>query len=143
MGGPVTVTDPDASRYFMFLSEAVQLVLQAGAMGQGGEVFFLDMGEPIRILDLAQNLIRLSGLEPGCHVSVEVISLRPGERLQEELVQEQEMLLPTAHEKVFMVQNHQFDSEGFRQDLERLRHLVGARDREGAVEQLGIMAARY
>src|SRR3989338_4169518 len=78
-GGPVTVTDTEASRYFMLLSEAAQLVLQAGVMGKGGEVFFLDMGEPINILDLARNLIRLSGLEPDRNVSVEVVGLRPGE----------------------------------------------------------------
>lgn len=142
-GGPVTVTDPEATRYFMLLSEAVQLLLQAGAMGQGGEVFFLNMGEPIRIMDLAENLIRLSGLEPGRDIPIEVIGLRPGERLSEELVREQEVLLPTAHEKVFMVQNHQFDPEGFRRDFERLRHLVAARDREGAVAQLKAMAVRY
>jgi FlaA1/EpsC-like NDP-sugar epimerase len=142
-GGPVTVTDPEASRYFMLLSEAVQLVLQAGAMGQGGEIFFLDMGEPVRIMDLAENLIRLSGLEPGRDVPIEVIGLRPGERLREELVQAQEELLPTGHEKVFMVRNHQFDSEAFKQELEELRRLVSVRDREGAVARLRAMAARY
>jgi FlaA1/EpsC-like NDP-sugar epimerase len=142
-GGPLTVTDPEATRYFMLLSEAAQLVLQAGAMGKGGEVFFLDKGEPIRILDLAENLVRLSGLEPGQDIPIQVVGLRPGERLREALVQEQEELLPTAHDKVFMVQNHRFDAEGFRQDLERLRRLVAARDREGAVEQLKAIAGRY
>ncbi len=142
-GGPVTVTDPEASRYFMLLSEAAQLVLQAGAMGKGGEVFFLDMGETIRILDLAQNLIQLSGLEPGRDVPIELVGLRPGERLREELVQEQEVLLPTGHEKVFLVQNQQFDPDGFRRDLERLRRLVAAWDRDGAVAQLRTMAGRY
>jgi len=112
-------------------------------MGKGGEVFFLDMGEPVRILDLAENLVRLSGLEPGRDIPIQVVGLRPGERLREALVQEQEELLPTAHDKVLMVQNHQFDAEGFRQDLERLRRLVGARDREGAVEQLKGMVGRY
>lgn len=141
--GPVTVTEPEATRYFMLLSEAAQLVLQAGAMGKGGEVFFLDMGEPMRILDLAENLIRLSGLEPGRDVPIELVGLRPGERLREELVLEQEELLTTEHEKVFMVRNHQFDSAGFRRDLEDLRRLVAARDRDGAVTQLRAMAARY
>src|SRR5207245_11262954 len=84
-GGPITITDPDASRYFMLPSEAAQLVPQAGAIGQGGEVFFLDMGEPIRISDLAENLIRLSGMEPGRDMAIEVMGLRPGERLREEL----------------------------------------------------------
>ncbi|GIW50677.1 MAG: capsular polysaccharide biosynthesis protein CapD [Gemmatimonadales bacterium] len=142
-GGPVTVTDPEATRYFMLLSEAAQLVLQAGAMGKGGEVFFLDMGEPVRILDLAENLIRLSGLEPGRDVPIEVTGLRPGERLREELVMEGEDLLRTAHERVLMVRNHSFDAEGFSRDLERLRDLVVAREREGAAAHLRAMAARY
>lgn len=141
-GGPVTVTDPEATRYFMLLSEAAQLVLQAGMMGKGGEIFFLDMGQPVRILDLAQNLIRLSGLEPGRDVPIEVIGLRPGERLNEQLVQEREELLPTEHEKVFMVRNHGLDVAQFAQDLETLRHLVAARDRDGAVALLRAMAGR-
>jgi FlaA1/EpsC-like NDP-sugar epimerase len=142
-GGPLTVTDPEATRYFMLLSEAAQLVLQAGAMGKGGEVFFLDMGEPVRILDLAENLVRLSGLEPDQDIPIQIVGLRPGERLREALVQEQEELLPTEHDKVLMVQNHRFDAEGFRRDLERLRCLVADRDRAGAVEHLKGMAGRY
>ena len=142
-GGPLTVTDPEASRYFMLLSEAAQLVLQAGAMGKGGEVFFLDMGEPVKILDLAQNLVRLSGLEPGKDIPIEVIGLRPGERLNEALLMDGEELLPTEHEKVLMVWNQGFNRAQFAKDLEELRRLVGARDREGAVTQLQAMAARY
>lgn len=142
-GGPVTVTDPEVSRYFMLLSEAAQLVLQAGAMGRGGEIFFLDMGVPIRILDMAENLIRLSGLEPDHDVPIKLVGLRPGERLREELVMKQEVLLVSGHEKVFIVQKPHFDPEGFRRDLKTLRLLVAARDREGAVAQLQEMTARY
>ena len=142
-GGPVTITDPDASRYFMLPAEAAQLVLQAGAMGTGGEVFLLDMGEPIRIVDLAENLIRLSGLEPGRDIPIEVMGLRPGERLREELVLANEQLLPTAHEKVFMVRNHSFDSGDFRRDFELLRSCVQSRDRARAVPHLREMASRY
>jgi len=142
-GGPVTVTDPSASRYFMLPSEAAQLVLQAAAMGRGGEVFLLDMGEPIRIVDLAENLIRLSGLEPGRDIPIEVMGLRPGERLREELVLANEQLLPTAHEKVFMVRNHSFDSGDFRRDFELLRSWVQSRDRVRAVPHLRDMASRY
>lgn len=142
-GGPVTVTDPEASRYFMLLSEAAQLVLQAGAMGKGGEIFFLEMGEPVKILDLAHNLVRLSGLEPGKDIPIEVIGLRPGERLNEALVMDGEQLLPTEHEKVLMVWNQGFNRAQFANDLEELRRLVGARDRDGAVTQLQVMAARY
>ena len=142
-GGPVTVTDPEVSRYFMLLSEAAQLVLQAGAMGRGGEIFFLDMGVPIRILDMAENLIRLSGLEPNHDVPIELVGLRPGERLREELMTEQEALLASEHEKVFIVQKHFFDPQGFRRDLEALRRLVALRDRNGAIAQLQGMTARY
>jgi len=142
-GGPITVTDPDATRYFMLLSEAAQLVIQAGAMGQCGEVFFLDMGAPIRILDMTQNLIRLSGLEPDRDISLELIGLRPGERLREELVREKEELITSEHKNIFMVKNHHFAVEAFRQDIEVLRRLVAARDREGAVTQIKAMASRY
>ena len=142
-GGPVTVTDPDASRYFMLLSEAAQLVLQAGAMGHGGEIFFLDMGEPVKILDLAHTLIRLSELEPGKDVPIEIIGLRPGERLHEELVMQGERLLRSEHEKVFRVQTRHFDVEKFGRDLDLLRDLVQGRDRKGAVAHLQAMAARY
>ncbi|MFQ5658311.1 MAG: polysaccharide biosynthesis protein, partial [Candidatus Methylomirabilales bacterium] len=142
-GGPVTVTHPEATRYFMLLSEAAQLVLQAGAMGKGGEIFFLDMGEPVKIMDLANNLIRLSGLELGEDIQIEVTGLRPGERLNEALVMDKEELSPTEHEKVLMVKNQHLDPDKFRQDLEVLRCLVESRDRDGAVEQLKLMAARY
>jgi len=141
--GPVTVTDPDATRYFMLPSEATQLVLQAGAMGKGGEVFFLDMGEPIRISDLAENLIRMSGMEPGRDVGIKVMGLRPGERLREELALASEKLLPTAHEKVLMVRNHDFTPGDFQRDLETLRRCVHSRDRKQAVEHLRAMAQRY
>lgn len=142
-GGPLTITDPEATRYFMLMSEAAQLVLQAAVIGRGGEIFFLDMGEPVRILDLAKNLVRLSGLEPGRDIEIQVTGLRPGERLREELVMESEHLLPSEHEKVFIVENGSFDRERFRRDLETLRGLVAARERERAVEELKAMAARY
>ena len=142
-GGPITITDPGASRYFMLPSEAAQLVIQAGLMGKGGEVFFLDMGEPVLISDLAENLIRLSGMEPGRDILIEVMGLRPGERLREELVMASEDLSPTAHEKVFVVRNHNFDANDFRRELEQLRSFAHTRDRERAVACLRGMASRY
>jgi FlaA1/EpsC-like NDP-sugar epimerase len=99
-GGPVTVTHPDMRRYFMTIPEACQLVLQASAMGRGSEIFVLDMGEPVRIIDLARNLISLSGLQPDRDIEIVVTGTRPGEKLFEELNEETEGLLPTHHEKI-------------------------------------------
>lgn len=99
-GGPVTVTHPDINRYFMMIPEAAQLVIQAGAMGAGGEIFVLDMGEPVRILELARDMIRLSGLREGEDVEVAITGLRPGEKLYEELYNDSELLKPTTHEKI-------------------------------------------
>jgi len=142
-GGPVTVTDPEASRYLMLLSEAVQLVLEAGAIGEGGEVFFLDPGDPIRIMDLATSVIRLHGLEPGRDVKVEVTGLRPGERLREEFVADSEDLQPTGHESIFTVRADGLDRETFHRELEELEARVASRDRKGALRFLREMAGRY
>lgn len=100
-GGPVTVTDPEMTRYFMTIPEASQLVLQAGAMGKGGEVFLLDMGEPVKIIDLARNMIRLSGLEPDKDIHIKVTGLRPGEKKYEELLTSEEGTNRTNHTKIF------------------------------------------
>jgi FlaA1/EpsC-like NDP-sugar epimerase len=104
-GGPVTVTHPEMRRYFMTIPEAVQLVLQAGAIGQGGEVFVLDMGEPIKVLDLATDLIRLSGLEVGADIEIRFSGMRPGEKLYEELLFDSESAVPTDHPKVLRAKN--------------------------------------
>ena len=104
-GGPVTVTHPDIRRYFMTIPEAVQLVLQAAALGSGGEVFVLDMGDPIKIVDLARDLIKLSGFEVGRDIEIEYIGLRPGDKLFEELFIPGEEYKRTAHQKIFIAQN--------------------------------------
>ncbi len=101
-GGPVTVTDPEIIRYFMTIPEAAQLVIQAGALAEGGEVFVLDMGEPVKIDDLARDLIRLSGFEPDVDIKIEYTGLRPGEKLFEELLMAEEGLMCTAHKKIFI-----------------------------------------
>jgi FlaA1/EpsC-like NDP-sugar epimerase len=101
-GGPVTVTHPEITRYFMLIPEAAQLVIQAGAMGQGGEIFVLDMGEPVRILDLAHDMIRLSGLRVGEDIEVQIVGLRPGEKLYEELYDAGESHERTAHPKIMV-----------------------------------------
>jgi FlaA1/EpsC-like NDP-sugar epimerase len=99
-GGPITVTHPEITRYFMTIPEACQLVLEAGFMGKGGEIFVFDMGQPVKIVDLANNMIRLSGLEPGKDIKIEFTGLRPGEKLYEELLLDKEVILPTHHEKI-------------------------------------------
>jgi FlaA1/EpsC-like NDP-sugar epimerase len=104
-GGPVTVTHPEMRRYFMTIPEAVQLVLQAGAIGHGGEVFVLDMGEPVKVLDLATDLIRLSGLEVGTDIEIRFTGTRPGEKLYEELFFDSESAIPTDHPKVLRAKN--------------------------------------
>jgi FlaA1/EpsC-like NDP-sugar epimerase len=141
---PLTITDPEATRYFMLLSEAAQLVLQAGSMSmRGGEVFFLDMGSPVRIGQLADDLMHLSGLKPGRDVQVETIGLRPGERLAEELVMEAEELLPSGHEKVFMLWKPAFEPEQFNAQLELLRVHLHQRDKEAALGVLKEMSQRH
>lgn len=108
-GGPVTLTHPDIIRYFMLIPEAAQLVLQAGAYAKGGEIFILDMGKPVKIYDLAVNLIKLSGLEPGKDIEIKVTGLRPGEKLYEELLMDEEGLTETNHKKIFIGKPSRFD----------------------------------
>jgi FlaA1/EpsC-like NDP-sugar epimerase len=108
-GGPVTVTHPDITRFFMTIPEACQLILQAGAMGDGGEIFILDMGTPIKIIDMARDLIRLSGFEPDVDIKIEYVGLRPGEKLHEELITEGENIVPTRHEKIMVLKGMECD----------------------------------
>lgn len=110
-GGPVTVTHPDIIRYFMTIPEACQLVLEAGTIGNGGEIFIFDMGMPVKIADLAKKMIRLSGLEPGVDIQIEYTGLRPGEKLYEELLNNEELVKPTSHDKIMIanVREYEYD----------------------------------
>jgi len=110
-GGPVTVTHPEITRYFMTIPEAAQLILQAGCMGKGGEIFVLDMGEPVKIAYLAEQLIRLSGKKPGEDIEIAYTGLRPGEKLYEELFHESEHLAGTSHAKILLANSRRLDSE--------------------------------
>jgi len=119
-GGPVTVTDPNIIRYFMTISEAVSLVLQAGAFAKGGEIFVLDMGEPVKILDLAENLIKLSGYKVGEDIKIEFTGLRPGEKLYEEMLMDEEGLQDTENKMIHIGKPIQLDETKFFAELERL-----------------------
>jgi FlaA1/EpsC-like NDP-sugar epimerase len=128
-GGPVTVTHPEMRRFFMTIPEASQLVMQAGAIGKGGEVFVLDMGEPVRILDLAHELIRRNGLRPEKDIAVRFSGIRPGEKLYEELACDDEQTRPTAHEKIRVWQLPRPSAQRVAEGLERLsRATEDARD---------------
>lgn len=111
-GGPVTITHPDMTRYFMTIPEAVQLVLQAAALGDHGEVFVLDMGEPVRVLDLATDMIRLSGLEVGTDIEIKFLGTRPGEKLYEELFFSDSVAVPTVHPKILRARDSDFPADG-------------------------------
>jgi FlaA1/EpsC-like NDP-sugar epimerase len=141
-GGPVTVTHPDIIRYFMTMEEAAQLVIQAGSMGEGGDVFLLDMGEPVKIADLAEKLIRLSGLKlksrnsPGGDIEIRYTGLRPGEKLYEELLIE-DSAQPTAHEKIYRAGEHEIHWDDFIDLVVSLRKAFEHKDHQTVVRLLG------
>jgi FlaA1/EpsC-like NDP-sugar epimerase len=123
-GGPVTVTHPDMTRYFMTIPEAAQLIIQAGALGSGGEVFVLDMGEPVKIVDLARNMIRLSGREPGVDIAIEYMGVRPGEKLHESLWANGESPVNTTHPKIQRCVGTQVDETWLTDELDELERLM-------------------
>ena len=145
-GGPVTVTDREVKRYFMTLPEASQLVIQAGALGKGGEVFVLDMGKPVKVLDLAKELIHLSGFEVGEDIEIKIIGLRPGEKLFEELLTEEErsrVLGDSGHEKIFIAKVEEVDGAKLEKDIKELEVLAKEMDSEGIVRKLQEIVPSY
>ncbi len=127
-GGPVTVTHPDITRYFMTIPEAVQLVIQAGAMADGGEVFILDMGQPVKIIELAENIIKLSGYKPYEEIDIKIIGLRPGEKLYEELMLKEESIQKTVHEKIYIGKPLYINGKELFEQLEALADMMDEED---------------
>ena len=135
-GGPVTVTHPDMTRYFMTIPEAVQLVIEATGIADGGDIFVLDMGDPVRIIDLAANMIRLSGKEPGRDVVIEVVGIRPGEKLHEELFNVDETVRPTRYGKIQRATRPALDAEALRGLLDALSRRVAEGEPEAVSDAL-------
>ncbi len=142
-GGPITITHPDIERYFMTIFEAVQLVLQAASMGEGGEIFVLEMGQPMRIIDLAHNLITLSGLRPDIDVEIAVTGLRPGEKLTEELWIKEEELLQTSHEKIRVAKSVEQSREVIMPKIDALLGTIINGDQEEVVAHLANLVPTY
>ena len=143
-GGPVTLTDPNIERYFMTIPEAAQLVLQAGALAEGGSIYVLDMGEPVKIMDLAKQLIRFYGYEPGVNMEIKIVGLRPGEKLYEELMMDEEQgkMRRTEHNKIFVASPRDIDLAVFYQQLQDLAAAAQHND-EGVVDQLEKMIPTF
>ena len=143
-GGPVTLTDPNIERYFMTIPEAAQLVLQAGALAESGSIYVLDMGEPVKIMDLAKQLIRFYGYEPGVNMDIKIVGLRPGEKLYEELMmdEEQDKMRRTVHNKIFVAPPRNIDLGEFYQQLQELAVAAEHND-DSVVEQLAKMVPTF
>lgn len=138
-GGPVTVTHPDITRYFMTIPEACQLIMQAETVGKGGEVYVLDMGDPVKITYLAEQMIRLSGKEPGKDIEIQFVGLRPGEKLYEELFHDQEQLMETGYEKLRLAKARQYDTEEWTNQIAKLAAACRQHDQDhilGLLKQL-------
>ena len=143
MGMPVTVTHPEITRYFMSIPEAVQLILQAGAMGNGCEIFILNMGKPIRIIDLARDLIRLSGFEPEKDIPIQFIGLRPGEKLYEELITEGEGIVPTNHENILVLKGNGYQFDTLNAQIDELIAVAHTYDTAAIKEKLVEIVPEY
>lgn len=135
-GGPVTITHPDIIRYFMTIPEACQLVLEAGSMGNGGEIYIFDMGKPVKIIDLARKMIKLAGFSPDRDIKIKVVGLRPGEKLYEELLNDTSKTLPTYHEKIMIAEEIQVEFEDLHVDIQELIGIASFFDNDDIVTKM-------
>jgi FlaA1/EpsC-like NDP-sugar epimerase len=135
-GGPVTITHPDIIRYFMTIPEACQLVLEAGSMGNGGEIYIFDMGKPVKIIDLARKMIKLAGYIPDREIKIKIVGLRPGEKLYEELLNDTSKTLPTYHEKIMIAQEIQEEFLDLHSNIEELIGIAGFFDNDDIVAKM-------
>ena len=142
-GGPVTVTHEEVIRYFMTIPEAVSLVIQAGAMANGGEIFILDMGKPVKILDLAEDVIRLSGFEPYTEIPIKIVGLRPGEKLFEELLMDEEGITATKHDKIFVALPSSIEFEKLKQKLDELYCTTTEKNNDDLKAHLKLLVPTY
>jgi FlaA1/EpsC-like NDP-sugar epimerase len=142
-GGPVTVTHPDITRFFMTIPEACQLVLEAGAMGNGGEIFVFDMGESVKIIDLAVKMIQLAGLKPYEEIDIQFTGLRPGEKIYEELLNDKETALPTHHEKIMRAKVREYDFEEIKIQINTLLDLAQAGNDMDVVRQMKFLVPEF
>lgn len=142
-GGPLTITHPDIIRYFMTISEACQLVIEAGAMGNGGEVFIFDMGEAVKIIDLAKKIIRLAGYTPYKDIDIKVIGLRPGEKLYEELLNEKSSTLPTYNEKIMIAKAETYAYKDINNSISELLKLAKQQDRDAIVKKMKTIVPEF
>jgi FlaA1/EpsC-like NDP-sugar epimerase len=136
MGGPVTVTNPNITRFFMTIPEACQLVLEAGAMGKGGEIYIFDMGKSVRIADLAAKMIKLSGLVPGKDIEIVYTGLRPGEKIEEELLADKEKTLPTHQDKIMIAQVRPSSFHEVKAEIQILLQLLEGQDDRAIVRKM-------
>jgi len=142
-GGPVTITHPEIIRYFMTIQEACQLVLEAGAMGNGGEIFIFDMGKPVKIIDLAYKMIRLAGYVPGREIKIEVVGLRPGEKMFEELLNDKALTMPTHHEKIMIAKEEKENSGCMLEGIEELIATAPSLSSTEIVARMKVLVPEY